>query len=119
MVVYDVIRQYVFVDGFVYKVCRGNYLNFVGFNIGFRDNVFYVIIVVGVVVSVDNGNNWFLWMMLEVKVKCGFCGRWCYQWVDNNNVFFVFNECNVRDILVVYLIYFIGDFEQVRNIVDL
>lgn len=57
--------------------------------------------------------------MLEVKVKCGFCGRWRHQRVDNNNAFLALNERNVRDILAAHLIHFIGDFEQARNAVDL
>lgn len=61
--------------GFVHKASWSNHLNFAGFNIGFRDNTFHAAVVVGVAVSVDNGNNRFLRTMLEVKVKCGFCGQ--------------------------------------------
>ena len=74
---------------------------------------------VGVAVGVNHSNNRFLRTMLEVKVKCGFCGRRRHQWVDNNNAFLALNECNVRDILAAHLIHFIGDFEQARNAVDL
>ena len=74
---------------------------------------------VGVAVGVDNGNNWFLRTMLEVKVKCGFRGWRRHQWVDNNNPFLAFNERNVRDVLTAHLIHFIGDFKQARNAVDL